>query len=552
MSRDARIAGWVALGVLAACMAANLPFLATYAVRGDTAALMLHSTRFFPLDVGDWLRHGFERYFINFPEANRPSTGFVRPMVNVTIWLESLLAPDPNSAIFLATNYLGHAACAGMVYLAARRIGEVTERRALLAAVLFGGTLAALELLHSPAFRADMLAAGFSLAALLAVDRWRRGHGWSLELAVLLLLLAVLSKETAVTAPFLVAGWAVLAPGERPRRARIAAALVLLLPLVAFALLRAGGPGGAYMAATSMRDNVAQAATSAFFPGGGVLELLTVLRGRASSPLEAARMLLAFALNLALLGLMVRALLRRDRRVLVLAAMAGAAMAVPALLAPAPRMLYFGQMFALPLLAALLPSSRALARGLAVMATLAGPVWLLGRIAADQPSQVAANEDSRQLQLVLRADLHDPRIRRVYLMSDAVGDYGALALLRAAALNAGRPDVEPRVINSMGRFGDSPRRGSIELRRSAGELVIDQRCGPGCDFSFPGLWAGDEARLGVPGVIDYRVVEPRRLVVAIPERACDALVVGFTPSSDGVRTLRPCGAALEYAWVKIN
>lgn len=552
MSRDARIAAYVALGVLVACFAVNLPFLATYAVRGDTSALMLHSTRFFPMDAGDWLRHGFERYFINFPEAHRPSTGFVRPMVNVTIWLESLLAPDPNSAIFLATNYLGHAACAGMVYLAARRVADVPERRALLAAVLFGGTLAALELLHSPAFRADMLAAGFSLAALLAVDRWRRGHGWSLELAVLLLLLAVLSKETAVTAPFLVAGWVVFAPGERPRRARIAAALALLLPLVAFALLRAGGPGGAYMAATSMRDNVAQAATSAFFPGGGVFELLTVLRGRASSPLEAARMLLAFALNLALLGLMVRALLRRDRRVLILAAMAAAAMAIPALLAPAPRMLYFGQMFALPLFAALLPSSRALARGLAVLATLAGPVWLLGRIAADQPAQVAANEDSRQLQLVLRADLHDPRIRRVYLMSDAVGDYGALALLRTAALNAGRPGVEPRVINSMGRFGDSPRRGSIELRRSAGELVIDQRCGSGCDFSFPGLWAGDEVRLGVPGVIDYRVVEPRRLVVAIPERACDALVVGFTPSSDGVRALRPCGAALEYAWVKID
>ncbi|HKP75786.1 MAG TPA: hypothetical protein VJT67_09615, partial [Longimicrobiaceae bacterium] len=123
MSRDARTAALLALATLAVSVAANLPFILSYAVRGDTAALMLHSTRFFPADVGSWLHQGFSDYFVNFPEATQPYTGFVRPVVNATIWLESWLAPGQNSPVFLLTNYVGHAACTGMVYLAARRIG---------------------------------------------------------------------------------------------------------------------------------------------------------------------------------------------------------------------------------------------------------------------------------------------------------------------------------------------------------------------------------------------------------------------------------------------
>jgi len=544
VSRDARTAVRVALAVLAACVLVDLPFIATYAMRGDTAALMLHSTRFFPADAGSWLKQGFSDYFINFPEATRPYTGFVRPVVNATIWAESLLARGPNSPVFLFTNYLGHAACAGMVFLAARRIGGLSRRRALLATALFGGTLAALELLHSPAFRADMLAAGFSLAALLSADEWRRGgRGWMLGATWLLLLLALLSKETAVTAPFLAAGWIVIAPGDRPRRSRWAAASALLLPLVVFALVRAMGPRGAYVSLAGVRGSVAEVATSAFFPGGGAFELLTVARGRAPSPVEAARMLLALALNLAAIGLVVAALLRRDRTAVVLVLAAAAALAVPALLAPVPRMLYFGQMFALPLFAHVLPSRRAAGRTLAALALVAGPAWLLASVATEQPALVAANRDSTALQSLLALRMRMPNVRRVYLVSDAVGDYGALALLRVTLLRAGRADVAPRVVSSMGRFGDESRRGTMALRRRGGELVAEERCGAGCDFSFPGLAAGDEARLGVPGVIAYPVVEPRRLVFVIPERGCDALLIGFSPAAPGVHELWPCGTA---------
>jgi len=548
---DRRIAAAVALAVLAACVAVNLPLISTYAVRSDTAALMLHSTRFFPASGAEWVREGFARYFVNYPEATRPYTGFVRPVVNATIWLESLLAAGPNSPVFLLTNYLGHAACCALVYLGARRLGALSRGRALLAAALFAGTLSAVELLQSPAFRADMLAAGFSLAALLAANGWLRGGGWTrMALAAALLVLALFSKETAVTAPFLCAAWVALAaPSGRPRRMRLLAAAALLLPLGVFALARAAGPQGAYVSLAGVKGNLAQVATSAFFPGGGYFELRTILGGGVPVGAGSARALLALTMNLAGAALVVRALVRRDGHAALLLAAAAAAFAIPALLAPAPRMMYFGQMFALPLLARALPERGPAARVLAVLALAVGPAWLLGSMAAAQPHLVSANRDSIWLQRVTAQTLRDRRVRRVYLVDDVVGDYGALALLRVAALRAGRADVAPRVTSSMGRFGHASRRGTMELRRVAGELVVDERCGAGCDFSFPGVAPGDERRLGVPGVIAYRVVEPRRLVFSIPAARCDYLLVGFTPSAEGVYVLPPCGTAWAFASV---
>lgn len=289
-----------------------------------------------------------------------------------------------------------------------------------------------------------------------------------------------------------------------------------------------------------MKGNLAQAASSAFFPGGGVFELRAIVGGAALDAVSA-RALVALALNLAGAALVVRALLRRDGRAALLLAAAAAALAIPALLAPEPRMMYFGQMFALPLLVRVLPDRRTMTRVFAGVALAAGPVWLLASTATAQPRLAAANRESTRLQRVLAAELRDRRVRRVYLVGDVVGDYGALALLRVGANRAGRADVALRVTSSMGRFGDAAARGTMALSRSAGELVIDERCGAGCDFFFPGVAAGDERRLGVPGTIAYRVVERRRLVFSIPAAQCDYLLVGFTPARDGVQVLRPCG-----------
>jgi hypothetical protein len=570
---DAQVALLVAVATLAVCAAANLPMLLTCAARGDTWALMLHSTRFHHASAGEWMRHGFEQYFVNYPEATRPYTSFVRPVVNATIWLESLVAAGPNSVVFFLTNYLGHAACAAMVYLAGVRLGGLTRGRALLAAALFAGTFTAVELLQSPAFRADMLGAAFGTAALLAAHRWLGGRGWAwIAAAVPLLGMAIFSKETAVTAPFIVAGALVVMNGDRSRRARIvAAAAVVAVPLALFAMARAMGPrGGTYVSLAGAPRSAIEVLSSAFFPGAGAFELWAVLRGHAPSPWDAALVMAGFALNATAWLLVARALLRRDERAWRLAAMMLLALAVPLLLAPAPRMLYFGQMFALPLLALVLPRGREADRvsdraaqsqappgsharpymvrswpritlALATVALIVGPAATLARMAAMQPSITASNRDSHAVQAAIRGVLADRSVHRVYLLNDVTGDYGALAMLQSLALDAGRGDVALRVVNSMGRFGDGAP-GRVSVRVAADSAAVTEQCAASCDFSFPGVLPEDLPKLGDRGIA-YRRVAPRELEIRIPAAPRDFALVGFDPSAPGVHVLGPQDAA---------
>lgn len=552
---DLRAAALVALATLAAWLAANLVFVATYAVRGDDGALILHSTRFFPVSAADWVTRGFSGYFANFPEATGEYTAFVRPTVNLSFWLESWLAPSPNSGVFLATNYLGHALCAALVFLFARRIAETGTRRAVLAAALFAGSLAALELFHSAAFRGDMLGALFGMAAILSVDRHlRTRRTTSAAAAVLFLLLAVFAKETAVPAVAIAAAWALWGRGGEdapPRRHRIVLALLLCLPLALFALARMGAPeGGVYVSPGRMHAHAAETLSSAFFPGGGAFELLGLLRGSAGG-IEGARSALAILLNLVALALAAVAVLRgRDARVRWLAGMTIVALLVPALLAPYPRLMYFGQMFALPLFAALLPRGhggrgRIVLAAMTVLALAVGPLYLLARVAAMQPELARLNRESRAVQAALVEGMRDPAVRRVYLVNDAVGGYGSLALMRIAAHRAGRDDVSLRVTNSMGRFDADGAPGEMRALERGGGLDVVQRCAAACDFSFPGVLPENRRRLGAPGVVRYQVLGERSLAFTIPgaDRG-DLLVVAFDPARGGVWTLGPP----EWTW----
>ena len=557
---DLRGAALVALGVLAATALVNHPFLLTYAVRGDDFALLLHSARFFEPSAGEWVTTGFGGYFANFPEATEEYTRFLRPTVNLTIWLESWLARSPNSPVFLLTNYVGHALCAALVYLLAQWMVVVPRRVAIVTAALFAGSLSALEVFHSPAFRGDMLGALFGLAALLGVhaatvDRGqvdgRQPHPstrW-IALAAVSLLLAVFAKETAIAAPGIAAAWWLVRARGRgiDRRRTISVALLLIAPMVVYAVAKTAlqGGGGAYASLGGVHRNVAQALTSAFVPGGGALELraLGTVDGW-----ELARRIVAVALNgsgwLLLIGFYALAPRPLDRRVTALALAALAALAVPMLLAPYARLMYFGQAFALPLFALLAWYS---ARFLVYAGLLASPAWLLASVLAMQPGLAAANRASADLQRVLAAELRDPSVRRVYLVNDVTGVYGSLAQLRMAAARAGRSDVALRVAGSMGRsFTDRAAAGEpVRFTLGGDALRIETRCRDACDFSFPGVLPENQSRLGVPGVIRYERVEPRHLVVAVPDVSRgDWRVIGFDPSGPPrPRVLRPGAAA---------
>lgn len=130
----------------------------------------------------------------------RPDLALYRPLTVWTYWLQFTLhglAP----AWFHAVNVLLHALVSVLVLRVAHRI-DATPVAALVAAVLFAVHPIHVEAVAWIVGRAELLAAAFSLAAILAFGvpsqarRWRAAH-----LAALAYALACLAKETALPLP---------------------------------------------------------------------------------------------------------------------------------------------------------------------------------------------------------------------------------------------------------------------------------------------------------------------------------------------------------------
>lgn len=350
-------------------------------------------------------------------------------------------------------------------------------------------------------------------------------------------------------APVIVAAWFLV---ERGFRAGRWISLALVSPVAVYAIAKLGmqGSGGAYATAAGMHRSIAQTLSSAFFPGAGAFEALGILRGTADlASIDGMRTALALALNAAAFALLAWAVARRkiDRRLVILTVATGAALAVPMLLAPYARLMYLGQMFALPLFVALVWNfPRRMIAPVAAAALLANPAWLGARMMGMQADLAARNEQAKELRRLLASEMRDSTVRRVYLLNDVPGAYGSLAQLRMAALEAGRTDVDLRVVNSMGVFGKLENRAlpPVRMTTDGDTLRVSVRCGADCDFSFPGVLPENLGKLGVDGVIRYGRVEPRALDVAIPGASRgDWRVIGFDPSHPRPTVFRPSNEA---------
>ena len=134
------------------------------------------------------------------------STHYYRPAVTLTFFLDLLLW-GLNPFGFHLTNVLAHTLTSVCVFGLARRV----TREAPVAVA--AGVVFAVHPVHSESVafvsgRTDVLAALFSVAALLAHARWLEGGGrrWRL-LSLAAFAVAVLSKEAAVVVPALLALW---------------------------------------------------------------------------------------------------------------------------------------------------------------------------------------------------------------------------------------------------------------------------------------------------------------------------------------------------------
>ncbi|MBM3992372.1 MAG: hypothetical protein FJ298_15405 [Planctomycetes bacterium] len=315
-----------------------------------------------------------------------PLGRYWRPLVHLSFGLDhALFGLDPlgyhlTDLALLAANVLA-------VATLARR--WISERAALVGAVVFGGNLVHADVLAVPARRADSLALLFTLLALTSVFARRR------FLAALAVAAALASKESGAIAVLVASGAAfALAQGERRERWRQAlraawpawCAFALTLGVRTWAL---GGLGGSREAQVSAAWSDALASLARYFPAAFAPTQARLLGGGAFS----------CAVALAAVALYV-VLARRDaRRTLVPLLLWFVALASLTAISRAERGWYELPFVALNGLFAAALFERAFAR-VGIQRALALPMlaWALASLfpwRAASPELIAAGESAR-------------------------------------------------------------------------------------------------------------------------------------------------------------
>ncbi|MBI4880814.1 MAG: tetratricopeptide repeat protein [Planctomycetes bacterium] len=160
-------------------------------------------------------------------DRGEPATGYYRPLIGLTYWLEHLLYGDWTPGYHLDNLLLG-AVVALLFYAVLRRVAEFAPL-ALPAALLFAAHPVHSESLALVTGRTDPLATALVLSAMLAALKGR------MRAPLLLFSAALFAKESAVALAPALGLLPLLAPGASGPPARRAAALLLAGALVAAA-----------------------------------------------------------------------------------------------------------------------------------------------------------------------------------------------------------------------------------------------------------------------------------------------------------------------------
>ena len=238
----------------------NMPFRQVYVPRADDVTALADGLLLLPgARWEDWFTRGHSYFFDAYPEwPGQHLTAFARPVFQFVIYLAHFIF-GRDWASYLAINYLSAAGIAAVTFAIARTALGLGSGASLLAALLVVLSPAVLEFsIWQIGYASESLASILIGCAFLAVIARRD------LLCIVLLVVALLTKETAVWAPFAAALTALLRPepGDAPRR-RAVAALAMSLPLAMWLGLRFtffGGIGGTY-------------ATAQYAPLAGFVEL---------------------------------------------------------------------------------------------------------------------------------------------------------------------------------------------------------------------------------------------------------------------------------------
>jgi len=204
---------------------------ARYYPSSDEIALLTASARAFHPNPLSWVNSGFQDYFLAYRSAPR-TTDFLRPVVNATYFLNSLLFNERWSFYLLSTYLIQAGLVSATVHFASYRL-KLSSQASLLGGliVLISPAFGMLEMTY-PSFAFDLLSGLLVLLGLANFLSQRYVASW------VLITLAVFTKESALFAPVIVSlAWLLWLPNvSRARRAFNSA--LWLLPVVGWLLLR--------------------------------------------------------------------------------------------------------------------------------------------------------------------------------------------------------------------------------------------------------------------------------------------------------------------------
>ena len=239
--KGSRRTGAIGRAGIAASFAIPFTFLALYWVKsiarsyfpyGDDFALIVSSTRPFHPSIRSWFVDGYSKYLLAYPEWTVPYTDFIRPVANLSYYANSLLFGRHWSFYLLLTYAVQSGLVAACVAVAVRRLRMPASYAIAAGCFCFVSPAFGTQALFEPSFAFDLLAALF---VIMGINQYLKRN---LLAAFAFFSLAVFTKETALFAPAVAAGLALLDTNNGRSSNRLRLSLMYLVPIAAWGVLR--------------------------------------------------------------------------------------------------------------------------------------------------------------------------------------------------------------------------------------------------------------------------------------------------------------------------
>ncbi|MHB1793876.1 MAG: hypothetical protein ACYCPO_02820 [Acidobacteriaceae bacterium] len=212
---------------------------------GDEFALIVHSAKQFYPSASSWFLEGYKNYFIVYPEWTVPYTDFLRPVANISYYLNSLIFGSHWSD-YLLLNYAAQSMIVAIsVLIAVQRLKLPLKYSMLVGVMCFISPAFGTQELYFPSFAFDLIAAVLVLAGVNWLMQDRLAAAW------VCFCIAIFTKETALFAPF-IAFLVVFFQSARSNTqfVRWLKSTLFLLPVIAWLWLRHmafSSAGGVYI-----------------------------------------------------------------------------------------------------------------------------------------------------------------------------------------------------------------------------------------------------------------------------------------------------------------